>query len=1061
MIESVIRWSIHNRFFVLLATIIVVCVGLYSLKNTPVDAIPDLSDVQVIIKTQYPGQAPQVVEDQVTYPLTTSMLSVPGAKTVRGFSFFGDSYVYIIFDDDTDPYWARSRVLEYLSQVAPSLPANARPQLGPDATGVGWVYIYALTDRTGRHDISQLRSLQDWFLKYELQTVPGVSEVATVGGMVKQYQVMVNPEKLRAFGIPLSHIQTSIKRGNQEVGASVVEMAEAEYMVRSSGYIDGIESLESIPLGLDDNGTPLLLKDVADIGIGPQMRRGIAELNGEGEVVGGVVVMRYGENAQKTINGVKQKLDELKLGLPEGVEFVSVYDRSGLIERAVNNLWHKLLEEFLVVALVCMVFLFHVRSSLVAIISLPIGILAAFIVMYMQGINANIMSLGGIAIAIGAMIDGAIVMIENMHKHMERTPITKENRWQIVTNSATEVGPALFFSLLIITVSFVPVFTLEAQEGRMFSPLAFTKTYAMAAAAALAVTLVPVLMGYFIRGRILPEHKNPINRLLILIYLPVLKLALRYPKLTIVCAIMIAVIGFWPVHKIGSEFIPPLDEGDLMYMPTTYPGISIGKARQLLQQTDKLIRTIPEVDEVFGKIGRAETATDPAPLTMIETFIQLKSKEHWRPGLTTDALRQELDELVKLPGLTNAWVMPIKTRIDMLATGIKTPVGIKVAGPDLNEIQRIGKQLEIILSDVPGTASVYSERVAGGRYIKVDIDRENAARYGLNIADVQQIVSTAIGGINVTQTVEGLERYPVNLRYPQDYRDSPEQLSLLPVVTPAGLRISLGDLANVLIEDGPPGIKSENARINGWTFVDIENVDIGSYVKRAQQTVRDKLELPAGYSINWSGQYEYMLRAKEKLNYVIPLTLAIIIILLFMSFKSFAEVAIIMGTLPFAMVGSIWLMYLMNYNFSVAVGVGFIALAGVAVEIGVIMLVYLNQAYQRMQLECSTNNKALTSDDLKTAVLNGAGMRVRPIMMTAAAIIVGLLPILYGTGTGSEVMSRIAAPMVGGMISSVILTLIVLPAIYMLWRRHQLLRHIQNDLTAGLLQDFQTKDMAT
>lgn len=1061
MIESVIRWSIHNRFFVLLATFILVCFGLYSLKNTPVDAIPDLSDVQVIIKTQYPGQAPQVVEDQVTYPLTTSMLSVPGAKTVRGFSFFGDSYVYIIFDDDTDPYWARSRVLEYLSQVAPSLPANARPQLGPDATGVGWVYIYALTDRTGRHDISQLRSLQDWFLKYELQTVPGVSEVATVGGMVKQYQVMVNPEKLRAFGIPLSHIQTSIKRGNQEVGASVVEMAEAEYMVRSSGYIDSIESLESIPLGLDDNGTPLLLKDVADIGIGPQMRRGIAELNGEGEVVGGIVVMRYGENAQKTINGVKQKLDELKQGLPEGVEFVSVYDRSGLIERAVNNLWHKLLEEFLVVALVCMVFLFHVRSSLVAIISLPIGILAAFIVMYMQGINANIMSLGGIAIAIGAMIDGAIVMIENMHKHMERTPITKENRWQIVTNSATEVGPALFFSLLIITVSFVPVFTLEAQEGRMFSPLAFTKTYAMAASAALAVTLVPVLMGYFIRGRILPEHKNPINRLLILIYLPVLKLALRYPKLTIVCAIMIAVVGFWPVQKIGSEFIPPLDEGDLMYMPTTYPGISIGKARQLLQQTDKLIRTVPEVEEVFGKIGRAETATDPAPLTMIETFIKLKSKEHWRPGLTTDALRQELDELVKLPGLTNAWVMPIKTRIDMLATGIKTPVGIKVAGPDLNEIQRIGKQLEIILNDVPGTASVYSERVAGGRYIKVDINRENAARYGLNIADVQQIVSTAIGGINVTQTVEGLERYPVNLRYPQDYRDSPEQLSLLPVVTPAGLRISLGDLASVVIEDGPPGIKSENARINGWTFVDIENVDIGSYVKRAQQAVRDKLELPAGYSINWSGQYEYMLRAKEKLNYVIPLTLAIIIILLFMSFKSFAEVAIIMGTLPFAMVGSIWLMYLLDYNFSVAVGVGFIALAGVAVEIGVIMLVYLNLAYQRMQLECATNNKILTSDDLKTAVLNGAGMRVRPIMMTAAAIIVGLLPILYGTGTGSEVMSRIAAPMVGGMISSVILTLIVLPAIYMLWRRHQLPRHIQSNLTAGVQQDFQTKDMAT
>ena len=1035
MIEAVIRWSIQNRFFVLLATFMLIGIGLYSLKNTPVDAIPDLSDVQVIIKTQYPGQAPQVVEDQVTYPLTTSMLSVPGARTVRGFSFFGDSYVYIIFDDDTDPYWARSRVLEYLSQVAPSLPANARPQLGPDATGVGWVYIYALVDRTGGHDISQLRSLQDWFLKFELQTVPGVSEVATVGGMVKQYQVKVNPEKLRAYGIPLSHIQMSIKRGNQEVGASVVEMAEAEYMVRSSGYIDSVESLELIPLGLDDNGTPILLKDVADIGIGPQMRRGIAELNGEGEVVGGVVVMRYGENAQKTINGVKRKLDELKQGLPDGVEFVTVYDRSGLIESAVNNLWHKLLEEFLVVALVCMVFLFHVRSSFVAIISLPIGILTAFIVMYVQGINANIMSLGGIAIAIGAMIDGAIVMIENMHKHMERTAITKENRWQIVASSACEVGPALFFSLLIITVSFVPVFTLEAQEGRMFSPLAFTKTYAMAAAAILAVTLVPVLMGYFIRGRILPEHKNPINRLLIAIYMPILKLALGFPKLTIGCAIIIALIGFWPVNKIGSEFIPPLDEGDLMYMPTTYPGISIGKARELLQQTDKLIRTIPEVDEVFGKIGRAETATDPAPLTMIETFIQLKAKESWRPGLTTDGLKQELDNLVKLPGLTNAWVMPIKTRIDMLATGIKTPVGIKVAGPDLNEIQAIGRQLEIILNDVSGTASVYSERVAGGRYIKVDIKREKAARYGLNIADVQQIVATAIGGVNVTQTVEGLERYPVNLRYPQDYRDSPEQLSLLPIVTPSGKRISLGDVAHVFVEDGPPGIKSENARINGWTFVDIKNVDIGSYVKNAQQAVRENLELPAGYSINWSGQYEYMLRAKEKLNYVVPLTLAIIIILLFINFKSVAEVAIIMGTLPFAMVGSIWLMYLMDFNFSVAVGVGFIALAGVAVEIGVIMLVYLNQAYQRMRFECTSSNTSPTSEDLKTAVLNGAGMRVRPVMMTAAAIIVGLLPILFGTGTGSEVMSRIAAPMVGGMISSVILTLVVLPAVYMLWRR--------------------------
>lgn len=805
MIEGIIRWSVHNRFFVLLATLILVGIGGWSLKNTPVDAIPDLSDVQVIIKTSFPGQAPQVVEDQVTYPLTTAMLSVPGAVTVRGYSFFGDSYVYVIFDEDTDAYWARSRVLEYLSQVAPTLPPNARPQLGPDATGVGWVYLYALVDRTGQQDISQLRSLQDWFLKYELQTVPGVSEVSALGGMVKQYQVKVHPDKLRAFNIPLSHIQMAIRRGNQEVGASVVEMAEAEYMVRASGYIQGQEDLANIPLGLNVNGTPLLLKDVADIEVGPQMRRGIAELNGEGEVVGGIVVMRFGENAQKTIDGVKAKLETLKDGLPEGVEIVTVYDRSGLIERAIDNLWHKLLEEFIVVALVCVAFLFHVRSSLVAIISLPVGILAAFIVMHAQGLNANIMSLGGIAIAIGAMIDGAIVMIENMHKHMERTPLTKENRWQIVAESAAEVGPALFFSLLIITVSFVPVFTLEAQEGRMFSPLAFTKTYAMAASAALAITLVPVLMGYFIRGKVLPEHKNPLNRALIAVYMPVLKTVLQYPKSTLVLALIITVVGFWPVNKIGSEFIPPLDEGDLMYMPTTYPGLSIGKAREILQQTDKLIATVPEVKSVFGKIGRAETATDPAPLTMIETFIQIKPRDEWREGMTTDKLKKELDALVKFPGLTNAWVMPIKTRIDMLATGIKTPVGIKVAGPDLKEIEKIGKRLEQVLNDVPGTASVYSERVAGGRYIKVDIQREKAARYGLNIADVQQVVATAIGGMNVTQTIEGLERYPVNLRYPQDLRNSPEQLALLPIVTGTGQRIALADVANVYVDtDRPP-----------------------------------------------------------------------------------------------------------------------------------------------------------------------------------------------------------------------------------------------------------------
>jgi len=1034
MIAAIIRWSVGNRFFVILATMILVGIGLYSVKNTPVDALPDLSDVQVIIKTSYPGQAPQVVEDQVTYPLTTAMLSVPGAVTVRGYSFFGDSYVYVIFDEDTDLYWARSRVLEYLSQVAPSLPSEARPQLGPDATGVGWVYLYALVDKTGQHDLSQLRSLQDWFLKFELQTVQGVSEVTALGGMVKQYQIQINPDKLRAFGIPLSLIQTAIKQGNQEIGASVVEMAEAEYMVRATGYIKNVEDLENIPLGVNENGTPLLLKDVAEIGTGPQMRRGIAELNGEGETVGGIVVMRFGENAQQVIKGVKAKLEQLKKGLPEGVEIVPVYDRSALIERAVENLAMKLLEEFGVVALVCVIFLFHLRSSLVVIISIPVGILTAFIVMHAQGLNANIMSLGGIAIAIGAMVDGAIVMIENMHKHMEKTPLTDKNRWKVVTDAACEVGPALFFSLLIITVSFVPVFTLEAQEGRMFSPLAYTKTYAMAASAALAITLVPVLMGYFIRGQVLAEHKNPVNKFLTALYMPTLKAVLRFPKVTLSAAVVVLFIGLYPLDKIGSEFIPPLDEGDLMYMPTTYPGISIGQARQLLQQTDKLIKTVPEVKTVFGKVGRAETATDPAPLTMIETFIQLKPKNEWRQGVTTDSLKKELDALVKIPGVTNAWVMPIKTRIDMLATGIKTPVGIKIAGPKLDVIQEIGQQLEVILADVPGTASVYSERVAGGRYIKVDIQRAKAARYGLNISDIQQVVATAIGGMNVTNTVEGLERYPVSLRYPQDYRNSPEQLSLLPIVTPGGQRISLGDVAHIFIEDGPPGIKSENARLNGWAFIDIEGVDVGTYVENAQQVVDEQIKLPAGYSIAWAGQYEYMQRAKAKLTYVVPLTLAIIIVLLYLNFRNVIEVAMILGTLPLAMVGSIWLMYLQGFNFSVAVGVGFIALAGVAVEIGVIMLVYLNQAYHALLADNAKQGKATSKTELLQAVLQGAGLRVRPIMMTGGTVIVGLLPILYGSGTGSEVMSRIAAPMVGGMASAMLLTLLVLPALYYLWR---------------------------
>ncbi|WP_299082375.1 efflux RND transporter permease subunit [uncultured Paraglaciecola sp.] len=1038
MIESIIRWSVGNRFFVLLTTLIIAFGGMFALKNTPVDALPDLSDVQVIIKTSYPGQAPQVVQDQVTFPLTTAMLSVPGAQTVRGYSFFGDSYVYIIFDDDTDLYWARSRVLEYLSQVAPSLPDSAKPQLGPDATGVGWVYIYALTDTSGNHDLSQLRSIQDWFLKYELQTVPGVSEVAAIGGMVKQYQVQVDPDKLRAYGIPLTHVQMALKRGNQETGASVVEMAEAEYMVTATGYIQSVGDIEEIPLGVNEQGTPLRIGDIADVGLGPQMRRGIAELNGEGEVVGGVIVMRFGENAQQTIIGVKDKLDSLKSSLPEGVEVVPVYDRSKLIDRAVSNLSDKLVEELIVVALICAAFLFHLRSSFVAVITLPLGILVSFIIMYMQGINANIMSLGGIAIAIGAMTDGAIVMIENMHKHMEKTPLTDENRWQIVAKAASEVGPALFFSLLIITVSFLPVFILEAQEGRMFAPLAYTKTYAMAASAGLAITLVPVLMGYFIRGKVISEKKNPLNRVLTALYMPVLRQVMKFPKSTIVIAILITVVGFWPVNKIGSEFIPPLDEGDLMYMPTTYPGISIGKARELLQQTDKLLRTVPEVETVFGKVGRAETATDPAPLTMIETFIQLKPQEQWREGVTTESLKAEFDKLVKFPGLTNAWVMPIKTRIDMLATGIKTPVGIKVAGPDLDTIQEIGQQIEQLLPKVEGTASVYSERVAGGRYIKVDISREKASRFGLNIADVQQVVSTAIGGMNVTQTVEGQERYPVNLRYPQDYRDSPEQLARLPVITPNGQRIALGDVADIRVENGAPGIKSENARINGWAFIDIEGVDVGTYVENAKEYLDKNLDIPAGYSMSWAGQYEYMERAKEKLTYVLPLTLAIILILLYLNFRSFSEVAIIVVTLPMAMIGGLWLMYLEGFNFSVAVGVGFIALAGVAVEIGVIMLVYLNQALTELKEKAKEQVKPISDGEYREALLHGAGLRVRPVMMTVATIIIGLFPILYGTGTGSEVMSRIAAPMVGGMTSAVLLTLIVLPAIYSIVKKRDI-----------------------
>lgn len=1042
MIAAVIRWSVHNRALVLIASLILTGWGLYAVRATPVDAIPDLSDVQVIVKTSYPGQAPQVVQDQVTYPLTTALLSVPKTQTVRGFSFFGDSYVYVIFEEGTDLYWARSRVLEYLSQVSGDLPDAARPELGPDATGVGWVFNYALVDRTGNHNLAELRSLQDWFLKYELQALEGVSEIATIGGMVQQYQVEVDPHKLRAYEMPLSHVRTAIERANSEAGASVVEMAEAEYMVRVSGYLQSLDDLAQAPLGASPQGTPLLLGDVAHLSLGPQMRRGIAELNGEGEVVGGIVVMRSGENAAAVIDRVKQRLEQLKPSLPEGVEIVTTYDRSELINNAVDNLFEKLGQELLVVVLVCALFLFHLRSALVVVFSLPLGILVAFIIMQAQGINANIMSLGGIAIAIGAMVDGAVVMIENLHKHLERreraqpgVKLEADERWVLVGRSASEVGPALFFSLLIITLSFLPVFALEAQEGRLFAPLAFTKTYAMAAAAGLAVTLVPVLLGYCVRGRILPESRNPINRLLVAGYRPLLRGVLRFPKTVLLLALVVMVAGLWPAQKLGTEFMPPLDEGDLMYMPTTYAGVSIGEARQILQQTDKLIKTLPEVKTVFGKIGRADTATDPAPLTMIETVIQFKPQDQWRPGVTKESIREELDSLIDFPGLTNAWVMPIKTRIDMLATGIKTPVGIKVAGPDLKVIETIGRQLEQLVAEVPGASSVYAERVSGGRYIKVDIQRQEAARYGLNIADVQEVMRTAVGGMTITETVEGQERYPVNLRYPQRYRDSVEALRNLPIVTPDGASISLGDVARVFVEDGPPVIKSENARLNGWVFVDIEGRDLGSFVGAAREHVQQGLEMPTGYSLRWAGQYEYLERAKERLSLVLPLTLGIIIFLLYLNFRRFAEVLMILVTLPFGLLGGVWLLLALGYDLSVAVAMGFIALAGVAVEIGVLMLVYLNLEYGEMLERCKAEGRSVGPTDIKEAVMQGAGLRLRPIVMTAITLFAGLLPIMLGGGAGSDMMQRIVAPLVGGVFSTLVLTLLVLPAVYFLWRR--------------------------
>ena len=1038
MIARLIRWSIANRFLVLLATLTVTGWGLWSLSRIPLDAIPDLSDVQVIIRTMYPGQAPQIVENQVTYPLATTMLSVPGAKTVRGYSMFGDSFVYILFEDGTDPYWARSRVLEYMNQVQSRLPPQARTSLGPDATGVGWVYEYALVDRSGKMDLSQLRALQDWFLKYELKTVPNVSEVASVGGMVRQYQIVLDPDKLRSYNITHGKVIDALQKANQETGGSVLELGEAEYMVRASGYLQSLDDFRKIPLMTTEAGISVRLGDVARIQIGPEMRRGIAELDGEGEVAGGVIVMRFGKNALETIDAVKAKLEKLKPSLPPGVEIIPTYDRSSLIKRAVKNLQEKLIEEFVVVALVCLVFLFHIRSAFVAIVSLPLGILMAFIVMYYQGVNANIMSLGGIAIAIGAMVDAAVVMIENAHKHIEAwchahpgAQLEGAEHWRVIGDAAAQVGPALFTSLLIITLSFIPVFTLEAQEGRLFSPLAYTKTYAMAAAAGLAVTLIPILMGYLIRGRIPEEKKNPLNRGLIALYRPLLEKVLAFPKTTLVVALLILVATIYPAGRIGGEFMPPLDEGDLLYMPSSLPGLSAGKASELLQQTDRLIKTVPEVATVFGKAGRAETATDPAPLEMFETTIQFKPHDQWRPGMTQDKLIEELDRIVKVPGLSNIWVPPIRNRIDMLATGIKSPVGVKVAGVNLLEIDRITAQIERVVKTVPGVSSAFAERLSGGRYIDVNIDRDKAARFGMNIADVQSIVSAAIGGDNVGETVEGLQRFPINVRYPREIRDSVEKIRDLPVLTERGAQIRLGDVAAIRISDGPPMLKSENARLSGWVYIDLQGRDLSSAVRDMQQAVAKDVKLPAGYSLSWSGQFEFLERATAKLKIVVPATLLIIFVLLYLTFRSFVEAFLIMATLPFALVGGFWLIYLLGYNMSIASAVGFIALGGVAAEIGVIMLIYVNQAVATRTAQGRLTN----GQDLVQAIIEGAALRVRPIAMTVAVIIAGLLPVMWGSGTGSEVMRRIAAPMVGGMITAPLLSMVVLPAAYLLLRR--------------------------
>lgn len=1037
MIERLIRWSIANRFLVSLAAVCLAAWGVWAVQNTPVDALPDLSDVQVIVRTSYPGQAPQIVENQVTYPLTTTMLSVPGAKTVRGYSFFGDSFVYVLFEDGTDLYWARSRVLEYLNQVQSRLPAGARASLGPDATGVGWIYEYALIDKTGGHDLSQLRGLQDWFLRYELKSLPNVSEVASIGGMVKQYQIVLDPVKLAAYRIPLGKVIDAISKANGEAGGSVLELAETEFMVRAGGYLKTLDDFRLIPLVTSSAGVTVMLNDVATIQIGPEMRRGIAELNGEGEVAGGVVILRSGKNARETIAAVKARLDELKQSLPAGVEIVSTYDRSQLIDRAVANLSEKLVEEFIVVAVVCGIFLWHLRSALVAIVSLPLGVMVAFIVMRYQGVNANIMSLGGIAIAVGAMVDAAVVMIENAHKRIEAwchhhpgEQLHGEAHWRVVGEAAAEVGPALFFSLLIVTLSFIPVFTLQAQEGRLFGPLALTKTYAMAAAAGLSVTLIPVLMGYWIRGRIPDEARNPLNRWLIRSYGPLLDRVLAYPRSTLAIAAMALMTTVWPISRLGGEFMPALDEGDLLYMPSALPGLSAAKAAELLQQTDRLIKTVPEVESVFGKAGRAESATDPAPMEMFETTIQFKPRDQWRPGMTPSALVDELDRVVKVPGLANIWVPPIRNRIDMLATGIKSPIGVKVSGATLLDIDEVAQQVERVAKTVPGVSSALAERLTGGRYVDVAIDRRRAARYGLSVSDVQSVVASAIGGENVGETVEGLARYPISVRYPRELRDSLEGLRKLPILTETGQQITLDAVSSVRISDGPPMLKSENARPSGWVYVDVRDRDLASVVTDLRAAIDADVRLLPGASLAYSGQFEFLERANARLRLVVPATLLIIFILLYATFRRLDNALLIMGTLPFALVGGVWFLYLADFNLSVATGVGFIALAGVSAEFGVVMLLYLEQA----RAERQGRGDAMIDHALIEAIRQGAVMRVRPKAMTVAVILAGLVPILFGSGTGSEVMSRIAAPMVGGMITAPLLSMFVIPAAYLLVR---------------------------